>query len=186
MSANASNVPVTKPTPLIAVLEGTGNAIAYACLVVAAIGLFAIVALNALNIGQRFFFNRAWSWAEEAEIFIMIMSVFAAAVTASWRSAHMRLDMFVNRMPAQLQRIVNVAVTLFAVAVLLALSSSSYQVVSLLYRFGQKSAAFEFPMWIPQGCVLVGFVLIAAMMLLRLAIVCINPARPGFEHSTEP
>ena len=186
MSANAPGLAATKPTRLTALLEGTGNSIAYVCLVIAAIGLFAIVAINALNIGQRIIFNRAWSWAEEAEIFIMIMSVFAAAVTASWRSAHMRLDMFVNRMPVQVQRIVNFAVTLFAVAVLLALSSSSYQVVSLLYRFGQKSAAFEFPMWLPQGCVLVGFVLIAVMMLLRLAIVCLNPARPGFEHTTEP
>jgi TRAP-type C4-dicarboxylate transport system permease small subunit len=55
------------------------------------------------------------------------------------------------------------------VAVLGVLSASSFQVVSLLYRFGQKSTALEFPMWIPQGCVSGGFVLIAMMMLLRLA-----------------
>jgi TRAP-type C4-dicarboxylate transport system permease small subunit len=172
--------------PLIALLERAGNVIAYLCLVIAALGLFVIVGINALNIGLRFFFNYAWSWAEEAEIFVMIASVFGAAVTASWRSSHMRLDMFVNRMPASLQRITHVVVTLFSVAVLLGLSSSSYQVVSLLYRFGQKSAALEFPMWIPQGCVLAGFVLIAVMMLLRLAIYCLNPARPGFENVAEP
>ena len=97
----------------------------------------------------------------------------------------MRLEMFIERMPAGWQRAAIVFTALFSAAMLGLLSTSSYQVVSLLYRFGQKSTALEFPMWIPQGCVLAGFALIALMMLLRLAIHGARLSQPEFEGMTE-
>ena len=168
--------PLTQPFPLnkhgsrLSALEAAGDLIARVCLTVAAICLFVIVGLNAVNIGSRVFFNYAFSWAEEAEVFVMILSVFAAAVATSWRGAHMKLEMFVNRLPSASRRAVIVLVTFISAGVLLVLSASSYKVVSLLYMFGQKSDSIDFPMWVPQGCVLASFVLMAVMMVLRLAI----------------
>ena len=175
-------LPIGKPLSLLSALEAVGDLIARLCLIVAATCLFVIVALNAVNIGSRVFFNYAFSWAEEAEVFVMILSVFAAAVAASWRNAHMKLEMFVNRLPPASRRAVVTIITVFGAGILLMLSASSYQVVSLLYMFGQKSDSIDFPMWIPQGCVLASFVLMAVMMLMRLAIWLGRPADAGVEE----
>lgn len=176
--------PLPQPAPIdtqlssLSVLESAGDLIARLCLIVAAICLFIIVGINAVNISSRVFFDYAFSWAEEAEVFVMILSVFAAAVAASWRGAHMKLEMFVNRLPPATQRAVIILVTLGSAAILLVLSTASYKVVSLLYMFGQKSASIDFPMWIPQGCVLASFVLMAFMMVLRLVISLAKPSQP--------
>ncbi len=102
-------------------------------------------------------------------LFLMVLTVFAGAVTATWRGVHMQLEMLLDRVATRWQRAAIIFTAFFSVAVLGVLSLSSYQVVSLLYRFGQRSSALEFPMWIPQGCVFAGFILIAIMILLRLA-----------------
>ena len=152
-----------------ATLIRIGDFIANACVVIAATALFAIVLINGINVFSRYFLGDAWSWAEEAMLFLMVLLVFAGAVTVTWRGGHMRLDVFVERMPAAYRKTAIVATGLFSSAILLVLAAHSFQVVSLLYRFNQKSTALEFPMWIPQGCVLAGFVLIGLMILLRLA-----------------
>ena len=173
--------PVDKHVSLLSALETVGDLIARACLIVAAICLFVIVGINAINIGSRVFFDYAFSWAEEAEVFVMILSVFAAAVAASWRGAHMKLEMFVTRLPRAGQRAVVILITMFSAAILLVLSTASYKVVSLLYMFGQKSASIDVPMWLPQGCVLASFVLMAVMMVLRLAISLAKPSQSEAE-----
>lgn len=156
------------PSPIV--LQALGDAVAHGCLVLAAISLFGIVAINGANVFCRYFLDFAFSWAPEAMIFLMILMVFAGAVAAAWRGAHMHLDMFIQRLAPKWQRATIFFTVFFSVALLAVLSRSSFQVIELLYRFGQKSLALALPMWIPQGCVLVGFVLIAVMMLLRLAV----------------
>lgn len=175
------SLPAAKRVSLLSALEAVGDLITRICLIVAALCLFVIVGINAVNISSRVFFNYTFSWAEEAEVFVMILSVFAAAVAASWRGAHMKLEMFVNRLPPASQRAVIVVVTLFSAAILLILSASSYKVVSLLYMFGQTSDSIDFPMWIPQGCVLASFILMAVMMVLRLVISLVRPPEAGPE-----
>lgn len=172
-------------TSLLGALEATGNLIAQACLIVAAISLFGIVGINGANVFFRFFLNFAWSWAEEAMLFLMILGVFAGAITAMWRGAHMKLEFLVERLPRPAQRVAVTFIALFSVGILITLSLSSYQVVSLLYRFGQKSAALEFPMWMPQGCVLVGLVAMALMILLRLATYGARPSKSEFDELSE-
>lgn len=152
-----------------ATLIRIGDFIANACVVIATIALFIIVLINGLNVFSRYFLGDAWSWAEEAMLFLMVLLVFAGAVAVTWRGGHMRLDIFIERMPPAYRKAAIVATGLFSAAILGLLALNSFRVVSLLFRFNQKSAALEFPMWIPQGCVLAGFVLIAFMILLRLA-----------------
>jgi TRAP-type C4-dicarboxylate transport system permease small subunit len=146
-----------------------GDLLAQICLVIAAAALFAIVAINGANVVFRYVLGAAWSWADEAMPFLMVLMVFAGAVAATWRGAHLQLDILLERLPPAWRRAAILLAAAISVSVLGVLSVSSVQVVSLLYRFGQKSTALEFPMWIVQGCVSAGFVLIALMILLRLA-----------------
>lgn len=162
-----------------ATLTRIGDFIANACVVIATVALFIIVAINGINVFSRYFLGEAWSWAEEAMLFLMVLLVFAGAIAVTWRGGHMRLDIFIERLPSAVRKAAIVATALFSAAILAVLAANSFQVVSLLFRFNQKSAALEFPMWIPQGCVLVGFGLIAFMVILRLA--AFGPTLPKSE-----
>jgi len=154
---------------LSATLIRIGDVIASICVVIATLALFVIVLINGINVFSRYFLGDAWSWAEEAMLFLMVLLVFAGAITVTWRGGHMRLDVFIERMPLTMRKAAITLTALLSASILGVLAFNSYKVVSLLYRFGQKSTALEFPMWIPQGCVFAGFVLIAFMILLRLA-----------------
>jgi TRAP-type C4-dicarboxylate transport system permease small subunit len=156
-----------------------GDGIAYACSVVAGGALFVIIAINGLNVVSRYFFGDAWSWAEEAMLFLMILLVFTGSAVAAWRGGHMRLDMAVGRFTPRVQKTAIIFTALATIMLLIVLSTASFQVISLLYRFGQKSIALELPMWIPQSFVLGGFCLIAFLILLRLAT--IGPVMPKSE-----
>lgn len=166
-------------SPFRRLLIRFGDLLAQLCLIAAAACLFAIVAINGANVVFRYVLSSAWSWAEEAMLFLMVLMVFAGAVAASWRGAHLALDMLLERLPEALRRAAILVMALLSVTVLAVLTVSSFKVVSLLYRFGQKSAAMEFPMWIAQGCVCVGFALIALMIVLRLLTV--GPVMPKTE-----
>jgi C4-dicarboxylate transporter DctQ subunit len=156
-----------------------GDGIARACSVIAGVALFVIIAINGLNVVSRYFLGDAWSWAEEAMLFLMVLLVFTGSAVAAWRGGHMRLDMVIERFTPNIQKAAIIFTALATVVLLVALMTASFQVVSLLYRFGQKSIALEFPMWIPQGFVLGGFCLIALLILLRLAT--IGPVLPKSE-----
>jgi TRAP-type C4-dicarboxylate transport system permease small subunit len=185
MSSGSPELRAEKFSSLRRLLERFGDLVAQTCLVVAAIGLFTIVVINGGNVVSRYFLGMAWSWADEAMLFLMVLTVFTGAVTATWRGAHMQLEMLLEPLAPRWQRAAIIFAAFFGVAVLGVLSSSSYQVVSLLYRFGQKSSALEFPMWIPQGCVSAGFVLIAMMTLLRLATFGARMSRSEFQGLAE-
>jgi TRAP-type C4-dicarboxylate transport system permease small subunit len=185
MSSVGPELRAEKSSALRKRLERIGDLVAQTCLVVAAISLFIIVGINGANVVSRYFFGMAWSWADEAMLFLMVLTVFSGAIAATWMGAHMQLDMLRERLTPRWQRAAIIFVAFFSVALLGVLSSSSFQVVSLLYRFGQKSSALEFPMWIPQGCVSAGFVLIAMMILLRLATFGARISKPEFHGVAE-
>lgn len=157
---NAS-IPVT--------LKRAGDAVSKLCLALSAVAIFVIIGINAGNVAFRHLFGFAWSWAEEAMLFAMIFGVFAGSTSAAWRGSHMHFDMFLGYLPPRWRTAAIVFTGILGAGVLLILANASYRVVSLLFSFGQTSIALGFPMWIAQGCVLAGFVLIAVMMVLRLA-----------------
>ena len=153
------------------VLQSIGDGISYACLVFAAIALFVIVGICGANVLCRHFAGFAFSWGEEAMLFLMVLMIFAGAIAAAWQGSHMHLDMLVRRLSPVWQKSAIVAGALISVVLLLTLSTASYQMVSTLYGFDQRSVALNFPMWIPLGSVLVGFVMMAVMIVLRLVVV---------------
>lgn len=149
-------------------LQGLGDGIAAIGLWVAALALLIIVGINAYNIVLRYFFLSALSWAEEAMDYLMVLSVYAAAVSVAWRQAHIRIDAFLNLAPVRYRRAMNAASTLVLVAILIPVAIASFTVVKQLFLFGQVSDAMKLPMWIPQGIVPAALFLIIAMALLRI------------------
>src|SRR5215216_5302460 len=65
----------------------------------AAAALLVIVALNGVNIVLRYFFFAAFSWAEEAMLYLMIFGGYAGAISVAWQQAHIRIDAVLNFAP---------------------------------------------------------------------------------------
>jgi TRAP-type C4-dicarboxylate transport system permease small subunit len=147
-----------------------GDAVADTCAVGAASALLIIVAICSVNVLRRYIFGSAWSWAEEAMVYLMIFIVFAGAISVTWRNAHMRIELIVDRLPTAYRTAAVLLCTVIAIGVLAVMSVFSSEVVFTLYSFDQKSDALEMPMWIPQSFVAVGFGLFAILMAFRLCV----------------
>ncbi len=59
------------------------------------------------------------------------------------------------------------ATGLVAVLVLGLICAGSFEIVSTLYAFDQRSEALELPVWIPQSFITIGFAMMAFMIVLR-------------------
>ncbi len=155
------------PKPASLALRRIGDRLAHLCVVVAGIALLAIVVINGVNVIGRYFFGSPISWAEELMLFLMVLVVFAGAATVTWRGAHIRIEIFVDWLPPLWQRMAAFVAGLLSVSVLLVVSIVSFEIVSTLYAFDQRSEALELPVWIPQSVITIGSALMAVTMLLR-------------------
>jgi TRAP-type C4-dicarboxylate transport system permease small subunit len=166
--------PLAATTPAAAgaggIPERIGNLVAVYCGRVGAVALAIIVAINGANVVGRYCFGQPLPWAEELMLYLMIFVVFIGAAIATWRGAHIGIDALVTRLPPGLQIAAHVAMSLLAIAILLTIANAGYTTVSMLYAFDQRSDALEWPMWIPQSFVVLGLVLSAALIALRLLV----------------
>jgi TRAP-type C4-dicarboxylate transport system permease small subunit len=79
--------------------------------------LLAIVALTLLQVGARYIFGGAFTWSEEANLFLWGWMILLAAV----RSEHMRVDFLVKLLPRTAQKVTAAflgAMSLFLLGVL--------------------------------------------------------------------
>ncbi|QRG09093.1 TRAP transporter small permease [Xanthobacter dioxanivorans] len=168
MSAQAERVVPPSRDTLSAVATCAGHAIAAVAVRIAGVALLAIVAINCANVVGRYFFAAPIGWAEEAMLYLMVLLVFSAMATVTWQGRHISIELVADLMPAAARKAARLLVIVLTVATCLLVASSSYEVVSMLHAFDQRSDALEMPIWIPQGCILVGLVLAGALTVLRL------------------
>jgi TRAP-type C4-dicarboxylate transport system permease small subunit len=146
------------------------DGISHACLVIAALSLICIVAINGANVVARYFFGRAFSWAEELMLFLMILGVFSGAVAVTWRNLHIRIDTLVDRLPPPIRRATMLIASLASIAILGIVTLASFRLVSLLQSMDQRSDALNAPSWLPQSFVTIGLGMMALMMLARIVV----------------
>jgi TRAP-type C4-dicarboxylate transport system permease small subunit len=129
--------------------------------------LVAMVVFNFANVVGRYGFGATVLGAEEMQVFAMVWLTFLGAVIVTWRGVHLRMDAISTHFPAAVKvalRWIEVGV---AVATLGYFLQYSWFFVSRVKRIDQLSDAAHIPMWIPHSAVLVGFSLIALMLVLR-------------------
>ncbi len=156
------------PPELVASIDWSATRIADIGLALAAAALLFVVAVNAANIIGRYIFRSPFSWAEESMLFVMIFGVYVGAISVAWQQAHIRIDAFLNLAPVSWRRPLHIFSTLVFVGILVPVVTGSFQVVTLLFQFDQRSDALQFPMWIPQGVVPVSLTLIMLLALARV------------------
>ena len=148
-------------------LVRVGDALSHACTVIAAASLAIIVCINGANVVGRYFFSAPISWAEELMLFLMILTVFAGAVTVTWRQEHIKIDALLLQLSPKLRAMAILFTGLITLGALGTTIYSGGAVIMMLQAFDQRSDALEFPMWIAQSSAPVGLSLIVFLFLLR-------------------
>lgn len=148
-------------------LVQVGDALSHACTLIAAASLAIIVCINGANVVGRYFFSAPISWAEELMLFLMILTVFAGAVTVTWRQEHIKIDALLMQLSPKLRAMAIVFTGLITLGALGTTVYSGGAVIMMLQTFDQRSDALEFPMWIAQSSAPLGLSLIVFLFLLR-------------------
>jgi TRAP-type C4-dicarboxylate transport system permease small subunit len=142
--------------------------------IVLALGFLVAVCLNFLNVIGRYVVGYTPSGTDEIQIYIMVWMAFAGAAIITWRDVHLRMDVLFQ---ARLRAIVRG----FELAVFLTIANfvtlQSFYYVMRMFRLGQVSDLAEIPIWIPHAAVVVGFALMAVIVLRRTVAFVLEQAR---------
>jgi len=136
-------------------------------LTLAALLLFAAIAVNFANVVARYLFLAAFYWAEEVMVYLAIWSIFLAAAAVAYDRRHLTMDLFLARLSPLWQRALQAFIAAGCFVTFVLMAWQSFEVVRLLARNDQRSIAVDMPMVVPHAALLVGFVLCAAAVVCR-------------------
>jgi TRAP-type C4-dicarboxylate transport system permease small subunit len=137
---------------------------------VAGLCLLVSVGINFANIVGRYLFGVSITWAEEIMLFLMVGCVFTGCCAVAWEGRQIRMDVIVNLLPAKVRDAVALVSELVMIAAALAVAVFAWPVIRQLAEFDERSQAAEFPLFVPQGLVPLGYMLMAVLVALRLVI----------------
>src|SRR5215217_6305515 len=89
------------------------------------------IAINFANVIARYVFASAIFWTEEVLVFLMLWSVFLAAVTIAFKGEHINMDLFFERFGRLWKQIITGSVAILFVSCCVFLVWQSWQVVTL-------------------------------------------------------
>ena len=135
---------------------------------IAGICLLSSVAINFANIIGRYFFSVSIPWAEEIMLFLMVGCVFTGCCAVAWEGRQIRMDVVVGMLPAKLRMLLGLLSELVLIATAAAVTAFAYPVISQLADFDERSQAANFPLFIPQAMVPIGYTLRALLVAVRL------------------
>ena len=134
----------------------------------AALFLITSVGINFANIIGRYFFSISIPWAEEIMLFLMVGCVFTGCCAVAWEGRQIRMDVVVAILPPKLRELVEILSELVMIAAAAAVTVFAWPVVTQLAAFDQRSQAANFPLFIPQAMVPIGYSLMGLMVAIRL------------------
>jgi TRAP-type C4-dicarboxylate transport system permease small subunit len=134
----------------------------------AALFLITSVGINFANIIGRYFFSISIPWAEEIMLFLMVGCVFTGCCAVAWEGRQIRMDVVVAILPPKLRELVNILSELVMITAAAAVTVFAWPVVTQLAAFDQRSQAANFPLFIPQAMVPIGYSLMGLMVAIRL------------------
>jgi TRAP-type C4-dicarboxylate transport system permease small subunit len=150
----------------------------------AALCLLASVAINFVNIIGRYFFAVSIPWAEEIMLFLMVGCVFTACCAVAWEGRQIRMDVVLNALPVRARDFLTLLSELVMIATAIAVAVFAWPVISQLAAFDERSQAADFPLFIPQGLVPLGYILMALLVAVKLLTGRrAAPARPQSPHT---
>jgi TRAP-type C4-dicarboxylate transport system permease small subunit len=148
----------------------------------AALFLITSVGINFVNIIGRYFFSVSIPWAEEIMLFLMVGCVFTGCCAVAWEGRQIRMDVVVTILPAKLRDLIEILSELVMIGAAAAVTVFAWPVVTQLAAFDQRSQAANFPLYIPQAMVPIGYCLMGLLVAIRLLM----RSRRGSQNRAEP
>jgi len=113
---------------------------------------------------SRYVIGTSFSWGSELAQYLHIWQIWVGASLAVRLQSHVKVDVFVNLLPKQIKKVVDILalVCWFFFAGFLAYEGSKY-VIDVLSS-GQTSPSLHVPMWIPYLAIPLG----GTLMIVRL------------------
>jgi tripartite ATP-independent transporter DctM subunit len=124
--------------------------------------MVAIVAMLFSGVVSRYVFGRPITWIDEAVSFAFIWVAMLGAVLAMHRNEHLRLTMFVDRMPPRLQGLVHAFALVAVAAFLIGLIGPAIEHVDMEWIVSTPS--LELPAGLRVAAIAVGLVLMLAVV----------------------
>jgi TRAP-type C4-dicarboxylate transport system permease small subunit len=134
----------------------------------AAVCLIASVAINFANIIGRYFFSISIPWAEEIMLFLMVGCVFTGCCAVAWEGRQIRMDVVLMMLPPKVRECVHVFSELVMLAAAGAVTVFAWPVITQLAAFDERSQAANFPLYIPQAMIPIGYTLMGLLVAFRL------------------
>jgi TRAP-type C4-dicarboxylate transport system permease small subunit len=136
----------------------------------AALFLISSVGINSVNIVGRYFFSVSIPWAEEIMLFLMVGCVFTGCCAVAWEGRQIRMDVVLAILPVKLRELIDIFSELVMIAAAVAVTVFAWPVISQLAAFDQRSQAANFPLFIPQMMVPLGYSLMGLLVAARLLL----------------
>ncbi len=137
---------------------------------VAAVCLIASVAINFANIIGRYFFSISIPWAEEIMLFLMVGCVFTGCCAVAWEGRQIRMDVVLMMLPEKLRECIHVFSELVMLAAAGAVTVFAWPVITQLAAFDERSQAANFPLYIPQAMIPIGYTLMGLLVAFRIVM----------------
>ena len=134
----------------------------------AAVLLISSVAVNFANIVGRYFFSISIPWAEEIMLFLMVGCVFTGCCAVAWEGRQIRMDVVLAMLPPKAREFLDVVSDLVMMATAVAVTAFAWPVIAQLAEFDERSQAENFPLYVPQAMVPLGYSLMALLIAFRL------------------
>ena len=113
---------------------------------VACAALTLLIVCTFVGVPARYIpFIRPFTWLEEVQSACLIWIVFGAAGAAFRTGSHVAIEMIVDRLPASIQKVFQILITLVVVVVIGFLFYQSIGFIQMFLRSGRSTAILEIP-----------------------------------------
>jgi TRAP-type C4-dicarboxylate transport system permease small subunit len=138
------------------------------CGTLAAVALFAIMALTLVDVSGRKFLSQSVPGSLEVTELLMVVVIFAALPLVSLRGEHVLFDSLDALMPAWLRRTQQALVDLFCAAALLGLAWLMWDKAGQMASYGDVTAQLKLPLgpFVQLMSVLCGVTALVHLMLV--------------------
>ena len=129
--------------------------------------LMVSVALVFLQVVMRRVFNNSLYWSEELARYLYVWQTWLGVSYAARNGTHLRITMLKDRLPAGMQKILELFVTLVWLGFGIFVIYQGMGVVGTIAGFGQKSSALKIPMQFCYASIPVGMLLMCIRIVER-------------------
>lgn len=136
--------------------------------IVASVVLAILIILTFAGVIFRYVLGAPFTWLEEVQTSCMVWIVFAAAGAAFRAGNQVAIEMIVDLMPAKVQKVAEIFISVVVVAVLAYLFYQSIGFINIFVQSGRSTPMLKIPYTVVYGIAPVSYVLMLASYFYAL------------------